>query len=289
MKIALKILVTFIGLVVIAFVGINLKFNSLSSQKFEENLYDFTIDELVANADVELGKRIFSVRNGCIDCHGADLTGVMVMDNGAMGSIYGANITPYTLKDKTNKQIAQAIRYGIHSEGRSLRFMPSFDYVDLSIEDIAALIAYIRSVPAVEKASHENTFGPIAKMLSSFGKMPVMFPAHNIDQTKGFGSKPLEGPTEEFGKYLASSCIGCHGDNYTGGPIPGGDPKWPPASNIRLGANQEWTEAKFNEMMSTGVSPTSGNKLRMPMPIELLKQFNEEEKKALWLYLSTLK
>lgn len=289
MKILLKLVVAIVFLIFAGFGFITFKFSSLASEKFDKNLYEFEIDSMVAEADIELGHRIYHVRNGCIDCHGADLAGKMVMDNGAMGSIYGANITPFTLKERTNKQLAQAIRYGIKHTGTSLMFMPSFDFVELSKGDIAALVAYIRSVPEVKKESQQNSFGPIAKMLSSFGKMPVMFPAFQIDQSKGFAEKPIEGPTFEFGKYLASSCIGCHGDNYEGGKIPGGDPSWPDAANIRLGSNKTWTEDKFNQMMETGVSPISGKELRLPMPIDLLKQFTAEEKKALWLYLSTLK
>lgn len=289
MKLILKILGVLVGLIVLVFVGFNFKFSSMGNKSFQAEAYDFSIDEEMKTADIALGERIFQVRISCTDCHGADLGGKMVMDNPAMGTIYGANITPFTLKDWTDTDIARAIRYGIHKNGKSLMFMPSFEFSELSKGDIASLVAYIRSVPPVERPTHQNKYGPVAKILSVLGKMPVMFPAYFVDHKKGFAKKPEEGPTRDFGKYLASSCVGCHGDNYKGGPIPGGDPSWPHASNIRLGANNVWTEEKFNEMMETGVSPISGNKLRFPMPIELLKQFNPEEKKALWLYLSELK
>ena len=31
------------------------------------------------------------------------------------------------------------------------------------------------------------------------------------------------------GKHLVQVCTGCHRSNLSGGPVPGGDPKWPPA------------------------------------------------------------
>jgi mono/diheme cytochrome c family protein len=210
------------------------------------------------------------------------------MNNGAMGNITGANITPFQLKDWSDEEIARAIRYGIHKSGRSLKFMPSFDYQGLSKGDIAALVAYLRSVPEVSTASAQNSFGPIAKMMGLLGKMPVVFPAENIDLKKGFAEKPEEAPTKEFGKYLAQACSGCHGQEFNGGPIPGGDPSWPPAANIRLGSNALWNEEVFTQMIKSGISPSTKNPIRAPMPVNLLKQMNELEIKALWIYFSGL-
>ena len=287
MKTLLKIAGGLVVLLLLVVGSIQFTFSRNLNKTYEAP--QFQIAELVKQADLELGKRIYHVRAGCVDCHGENLAGKIVMDNPAMGKISGANLTPSNLKNWTDEEIAVAIRYGIHKEKRSLRFMPSFDFEGLSIEDTAALIAYIRSVPEVAQPSAENAFGPVAKVLSTLGKMPVMFPAAIIDTKKGFGKKPAEEPTLEFGRYLAHSCVGCHRADYTGGKIPGGDPSWPEASNIRLGKDQKtWTEENFKNMILTGKSPITGQELRMPMPIALLKQLNETEIKALWLYLTSL-
>lgn len=116
-----------------------------------------------------------------------------------------------------------------------------------------------------------------------------MFPAAGIDPTKGFAEKPPEAANIKFGEYLASSCKGCHGGNFEGGRIPGGDPSWPPAANIRLGANSVWTANSFDTMIRTGITPTTGKSLRPPMSTHLLKQLNPVEIKALWAYLKNLK
>ncbi len=285
-KIFFKIILGLFSTLLVLVILIQLKFHYDQAQIF--SAASFSLKEQMVTADAALGKRLFTVRNGCIECHGADLSGAVVMDNPAMGSIHGTNITPYTLSSWTDEEIARAIRYGIHKSGHSLQFMPSFDFQELSMSDIASLVAYLRSVPAVNKPNHQNSFGPIAKMLSCFGKMPVMFPAKIIDLTRSFSEKPPEAPTREFGKYLANSCTGCHGDNFVGGQIPGGDPAWPKASNIRLGANPVWTEALFTEAIKSGISPLSKQKLRAPMPTNLLAQMNEMEIKALWEYLHSL-
>lgn len=287
MKLLLKILGGLIGLVILSAAVTHFAFEAKSKRQFKPAQFD--IHNEVMKADVELGKRIFVVRAGCAECHGDNLAGKTVMDDPAIGRIVGANITPYKLKDWSDEQIATAIRYGVNREGRTLRGMPAMDYVGFSRGDVAAMIAYIRSVPAVEVNHEPNRFGPIAKVMGVLGKMPIVFPAEVIDQNKSFELKPVEGPTHEFGKYLASSCTGCHGENFTGGPIAGGDPAWPPAANIRLGQNAVWTEETFKKMLSSGISPVSQAQLRPPMPVALLKQLNETESKALWLFLSTLK
>lgn len=42
-------------------------------------------------------------------------------------------------------------------------------------------------------------------------------------------------------------------------------------------------------MIATGVSPTTGEALRPPMPVALLKQYIDDEVAALWEYLKMLK
>jgi mono/diheme cytochrome c family protein len=287
MRFALKVVGFFAALILSFVLGIHFGFESELTKSYAAK--EFQISPIVVAADVKLGQRLYHVRNGCVDCHGVDLSGAMVMDNPAMGTIRGANLTPAALSIWTDEEVARAIRYGIHKSGRSLRFMPSFDFEGLSIEDTAALVAYIRSVPAVTTQYKENRFGPIAKVMSTLGKMPVMFPAKNMDLQKGFAAKPPEGPNVEFGKYLANSCVGCHGSDLKGGKIPGGDPNWPEASNIRLASFPQYTEEAFTKAIKMGVSPISNQELRSPMPIKLLQQMDETEIKALWAYLSTLK
>lgn len=286
-RILLRVLLALVVLALAAVGGVAFRFHSLANRKYVPA--DFEIAGEVARADLALGKRIYAVRAGCIDCHGENLAGAVMMENAAMGSIHGANLTPAALKDWSDEEIARSIRYGIHRDGRSLKFMPSFDFAGLSKGDVAALVAYLRSVPPVATPSHENTFGPVARTMTVLGKMPIMFPAAHIDPSQGFAEKPAEAATADFGRYLAASCTGCHGQEFKGGPIPGGDPSWPPASDIRLGSNPAWSAASFTTMIQTGVSPTTGKEMRPPMPVHLLKQLNPDETKALWEYLGSLK
>lgn len=283
-KILLRTLVAVVILIAGLIGFVNFRFHQLTSQELTHP--EFQIQEEVAKADVELGRRIFHVRSGCVDCHGHDLTGKAVVEDPAMGSIHGTNLTK--LKDWTDEEIARAIRYGIGRDRRTLVGMPATDFERMSKGDVAAVIAYLRSEAEVDKPAHQNRVGPLAKLLAVMGQLPIALPAYAVDRENGFFDKPEEGPTHEFGRYLANSCTGCHGPELRGGKIPGGDPSWPPASNLRLGANPSYNEESFRRMITEGVSPATGAPLRMPMPVGLLKQMNEMEIKALWLYLSSL-
>ncbi|SNT27097.1 c-type cytochrome [Tropicimonas sediminicola] len=101
----------------------------------------------------------------CAGCHmprGAD--GAPVMDAGLSGGNIGfeipglgifwpPNLTPSTsgLGDWTDTQIADAIRTGQRPDGRLLApAMPWPAYAELSDEDVAALVAYLRSLPPTE-------------------------------------------------------------------------------------------------------------------------------------------
>lgn len=237
----------------------------------------------VASADLALGERIVTVRNGCVDCHGKDLSGAVVMDNPAMGQIAGPNLTPAALNDWSDADLARAIRHGIGRDQRPLVLMPSHDYLPLSEGDLAAIIAYLRSLPPVENQTPPVKLGPVAKALLAFDKAPSLLPAQIIDHQTPFASKPAEAATPDFGRYLAqSACAGCHGPQFAGGPIPGGDPNWPPASDLRVVGS--WDLPAFQAALRTGKRP-DGTALQAPMPAMAL---DDTETEALWLFLKSL-
>ncbi len=70
------------------------------------------------------------------------------------GVIYPANITPDIrtgIGDRSNQQIANAIRSGIGRHGSSrIETMPWQGYALLNEEDLNAIVAYLRSIPPVE-------------------------------------------------------------------------------------------------------------------------------------------
>jgi len=250
---------------------------------------DLSISNEVSTASLALGERIVRVRSGCAHCHGQDLSGKVIIDDPAIGKVFSSNLTPFALAGKSDEAIALAIRHGLRPNGTSLVFMPSYEYQNFSKSDIAAIIAYLRSVPPVEKPNTPIEIGAIGKMVYALGKFPVLTPAAMVNHRSGFATKPKEAANMEFGEYLVnSSCVGCHGKELKGGPVIGGAPDWPPAANLRFKGRTNWTQKSFFTTMQTGVSASTGQYMRLPMSA-LVGQLDNKELTAIWLYLSELK
>jgi len=290
MKRVLRIAGISVGTLLVAIAGLylyaDLHFKAALAKTYP--VPDFSISHEVSTADLALGERIVRSRTGCAECHGADLAGHTIIDVPPFAKISCPNLTPYALAGKSDKELALALRHGMRKDGTSIIFMPSYEFKNFSKGDVAAIIAYLRTVPSVEKANIPVKIGPIAKVLYALGKLPVLTPAAMINHEGGFVAKPKEGPTKEFGSYLVhSACIGCHRATLTGGPIVGGAPDWPPAANLRFKGRAEWTKETFFKTMQTGFSATSGKGLRLPMAAAVGK-LNSMELTAIWLYLSSL-
>jgi len=238
------------------------------------------------------GHRLFLAR-GCVDCHGQNLAGQVFVDDPAIGTYSGANLTTGKggIGGKFNDgDYARAIRDGIAPDGRALIFMPSTDFHGMSDADVGYLIAYIRSVPPVDRFPPQHVVGPLARVLYLTGNMPILVSADLIDHGAKRLDAPKVGPTEAYGRYLAEGCTGCHGMGLSGGPIQGGQPSWPPARNLTSNPDTglgKWTYEDFDKAMRHGITP-SGTQLRPPMPWTNFSNMTDTEVKALWAYLHTL-
>jgi mono/diheme cytochrome c family protein len=142
-----------------------------------------------AQSLVERGKYIATIGD-CIDCHTpgyffgkADMTrylggsdiGFHIPD---MGIFVGPNLTPDKetgLGSWTDEQIEKALTTGERPDGRILApIMPWHALAHLTKPDLAALIAYLRSLPPV-KNKVPGPFG--SDDTSTVPFMKVMFPA----------------------------------------------------------------------------------------------------------------
>jgi cytochrome c553 len=239
--------------------------------------------------EVEHGRHLATTR-GCSDCHGADFSGALVVDAGPVGYFVGSNLTRGgrgQLYDAASFE--HAVRHGVRVDGRSLLFMPSTDYAGLSDADVAALWAYLRSVPAQDKAPAPSTVGFLGKVLYLFGQFPLL-PAELINHTR---SAPVATPPAsvsiEYGSYVAQACIGCHGHGFSGGHVPGTPPEFKDAANLTPDPSglKDWTEADFLRAMREGKRP-DGRELDAFMPWRTFALMNDTELRATWMYLQTL-
>lgn len=240
-------------------------------------------------AAIAQGRHLAETR-GCMACHGPDLAGATVFDNPAMGRVDGSNLTRGAgglPADWSDLDYVRAIRHGVARDGRGLFLMPSTDYATFSTADMGALIAYLKSVPAVNKPNGPVALGPVARALLVAGKIKLA--ADVIDHAHVQPADVVPGATAAYGKYLAVACTGCHGENYAGGKIDIGPPDWPPAANLTPDASgrlAKWSEDDFLKAVRTGQRP-DGTAISRVMPRDFGK-LSDTELKAIWLFLKTL-
>lgn len=238
-------------------------------------------------AQVERGRHL-AVTRGCSGCHGEGLVGRVLIDSPAFGRIVASNITPAGMgRHYDVATLEHAIRHAVAFDGTPLVFMPSADFIGLSDEDTAALIAYVQSVPAVEDEMPATQIGPVARVLFTTGRLPLLPATTLAHEQTGPAQTPEEAATPEFGRYLAQSCTGCHGNELAGGRIPGTPPGIPAARNITPAALGSWTLADFVRAMREGRRP-DGSEIDPFMPWQAFATMSDVELEALWVYLQTV-
>lgn len=243
-------------------------------------------------ASIERGKYLAQNVSVCVDCHGANLAGGVVVDDPALGRIVAPNLTKGKQGiggQRSDAELVRAIRYGVTKEGKSVRVMPSDDYYHLSDKDLGALVAYVRSLPATDSNLPAIAMGPLGRALTAFGQLDIYI-ADRIDHKK---PRQKDGETLaalDKGKYLAdiSGCTGCHGPGLSGGQIPGAPPDYPKASNLTPSGNLgKWSEADFITTIRSGKTP-EGKALVNEMPWKNYRNMSDDELKVIYLYLKSV-
>lgn len=240
------------------------------------------------SAGLERGRHLAGPIGKCTDCHGPDLGGQVLVDDTPMGRLWASNLTGGAggLGDRyDDAHLARAIRHGINELGRPLRVMPSEAFQYLSDEDVGALVAYLRSLPPVNRTVAEARIGPVARALSLFTSFPLV-PARIVDHARVPPGSVRAEVTPEYGKYLADvgGCTGCHGPGLSGGSVGPGKP----AANLTPTGIGAWSEADFFKALREGMRPDGTPIDSMAMPWRSAGQMSDLEIQAVWAYLKTV-
>lgn len=233
-------------------------------------------------------KHLLDSRYGCVDCHGADFAGGKMVEDPALGVLYGPNLVYAPRREPlTVSQWDAIVRHGVGRDGRPTA-MPAIDHAKMSDQELSDLIAWARSRPVVERLPPPVHYGPLFKVLTAFGQ--IVLSADQVEHDVEHPALPPDAqPTVAFGGHLAQACVGCHNPALTGGPIAGGDPSWPPSSNLTPHASGigGWTLEDFAAVLRSG-KRRDGSALRPPMPWQATAKMTDVEMEALFLYLQTL-
>ncbi|MBX3562875.1 MAG: c-type cytochrome [Sphingomonas sp.] len=183
---------------------------------------------------------------GCVNCHGEGLRGRMMADVPNVVRLWAPNLNELATR-VSDQQLAQAIRQGIGADGRALFDMPSEVYARLTDQEVAALIAYIRSVPRAGAPVSPLEWGPIGRFaLASGGIRPAMAMIEEFRVTRPYDL----GAEHAAGRRLAEvQCAGCHGPDLTGGE------PMPEVLAPDLTIAGAYDRAQFRTLMRAGVAP----------------------------------
>jgi mono/diheme cytochrome c family protein len=229
-------------------------------------------ESTAAQGDAGRGRNLFALAGGC-GCHTAQSGPVGAGGRELptpFGTFYSTNITP----DKetgigawSNEQIIAAIRDGdVRGKGVEAPVMPYYRYSGMTGEDVADLVAYLRTLPAVRRANREAEVSvPFARL--SYRLWRLLF----APAPERYTERP--GEPRELGRYLTdhvSICGDCHTPrNFLGvprrdlylagtadGPFGARIPNLTPARRTGIG---DWTEDDVVNVLSTGMLPNFDN------------------------------
>lgn len=238
---------------------------------------------------------------GCESCHspkawtthgapnvpGMELAGQLLPVPDLPGSITASNLTPDRETGGgtwTDDEYARGIREGIGHDGRTIfPMMPYEAYKHLSDEDLAAVVVYLRSIPAVH-----NPLPPTQV------KFPVNYLVRGAPEPV---TEPVAGPNLAdriaTGKYYATLGCGCHRPveslTYAGGEYLKGPWGETTSSNITPDPSGigYYDEATFIKALRTGY--VGARKLSSIMPFGEFQNLSDDDLKAIFAYLRTVK
>jgi mono/diheme cytochrome c family protein len=121
---------------------------------------------------------------------------------GFPGEFYSRNITPFGIKDWSDGEVFRAITCGVSKDGHAFfPVMPYPSYGKLDSMDIIAVIAYLRTLPSIEKIVPESK-----------PAFPFSIILKTIPQKAHFIKRPDSSNILAHGEYLANAanCIECH-------------------------------------------------------------------------------
>ena len=279
------------GLLVLAFVVLfiigSVQWNRLHGQ------YDVPVEMIAIptdSASITRGEHIATIRM-CRQCH-LDNLGGQTAGAPLLITLSVPNLTPGIGgigATNTDEDWVRAIRHGVGHDGRGLVVMPSSIWYQLSDEDLGALIAYLKSLPPVNNELPPTDLGPLGRVMLTLGQLPPEIEPSVlvIDHDGPRPVSPQPGVTVEYGKYLATTCTLCHGENLNGQTVREGPNVYVALNLTRGGEMKGWSEEQFIATMRSGVTP-GGHKLIDFMPWKYFGQMTDDELKAVWIYLQSL-
>ena len=194
----------------------------ISSIRFNRT-YDIQFEAVVIPTDeasIEYGEHVAAIRS-CMACQVIPVAGQIEFEDPTVGRIANAILTSgeggigAAYRDE---DWVRAIRHGLTPDGKPILIMPAHTMFPMSDEDLGAVIAYVKSIPPVNKERLPESLSLLPRLMFVAGQMDFLVPAELIDHDSPRPAAPARSATAEYGEYLAGLCTLCHGPGFSGGP-----------------------------------------------------------------------
>jgi mono/diheme cytochrome c family protein len=220
---------------------------------------------------------------------------------GPAGVLYSKNITPAAIGTWTDGELIRAMTQGVSKDGTPLfPLMPYPHYGAMSEDDVHAVVAYIRTLKAIDGT-------PRPRKLN----FPLNLIVRTIPGPNAFGTRPSPDDKVAYGKYMtrAALCSDCHTPiDDRGTPLPNMDfaggmefvetgyrvrsANITPDANTGIGS---WTEQQFIDKFKAFEDPAAaaalGDKEKRQntvMPMTAYAGMTRDDLSAIYAYLRTL-
>lgn len=292
----MKKVLKWVVVVLLALILIALLASWLLARKFNTEfvkVYEFTPAPIAIPTDSASIERGRTLTVGCRSCHDVDLAGKVFFDDPKIGSLASSNLTRAKGSETegyTDEDFIRALRHGLNKRGNALMIMPSQEYVHFSDADLGSIIAYIKSLPPIERKFAKRKFTYMSQVMAGAGMFGELFPYKIIDhdKAKNITAPPISNGVD-YGEYVVnfSGCKTCHGPKLTGGESP--DPVSPPVPDIsKSSAAGKWTLEQFITTFRTGKTPEGKALDGQFMPFAGLGALSDTEIEAVYNYIHSL-
>ncbi len=229
-------------------------------------------------ASIIEGRRLATIR-GCFGgCHGKEVEGVVMFDEPMIGRVVAPNLTA-AVRKYSDSELVGIIRNGVRPGGQSMMVMPAEEFVLLTDEDLGRIIAFLKSLPAIEGPGPSVSLGPLGRIGVAVGQFKPV--AELIAETVPPPDATSEGAA--YGRYLArTTCASCHGTSLRGDSNPDFT-----SPSLQLVA--AYSAESFARLMREGVALGGRNLGTMsPWARQHLSYLTDSEIAALYTYLHTM-
>jgi len=162
-------------------------------------------------AEIEEGHRLAHI-TGCTHCHGANLAEPNAIDIPGIARFVPPNISQI-VPTTSDAQLVGLLRRGVKIDGTSAWLMPAEMFRHLHDEDVARILAWVRTVPASGEVAGKTSIHLMGRALVAMNQIKPV--ARQIDEAKG---EPEIPPGR--GAYLVmNACSECHGQDLNGVPM----------------------------------------------------------------------